>query len=793
MSAGSSPAFRAGSPHSPYLVVAASATSPRSSPRSSPAAAGRQQDVASAAILDRLARAVTLDDRAESRRKVAALLSKYAVALDDPGGAGGSGFTPLMHAAIAGNAECCQELLAAGASGDARAADEFNGWSALHFCSAMGQDRCCSTLVKSNAVPVDQRDNEGFTPLSIAAMRGHNSVIDALARAGHSIDAPSFKGATPLLLAAQEGRLFTLKRLLHLGANIKSHDMSGASALTVSARAGHTNIAKALLDAGADVNHRTFRKVSILNIAVDHGRHNFCRTLLQHGALVDPKDVKTAADSGFFPVLVELLPHVDVIPDGKAGRRLLMKQKLHHGQKMSMSLTPALHAAAKRGNTSALALLIDYGASADAHVGISDGYPPLHRAIKHAAGVDTVDALLKAGADAAAAAKNRQGYTPILLASLHGRLDICKLLLDHNPKLLTQVGGGDGNSVMHLAAWNGDVDICRLLLLRLNRKLAGMKNKTGATALLLSCMHGHLPVVQTLLEDKWARKTINMTEASKCSPLMMACKHAHVDVVRVLIANGANIALADGIGATPLHAACDVGHEDIVAALLEARANPVTAKLNGSTPLHVAGRHGHVDVVRLLLRLGLPRPRKKVSPSQLHAERRAVVNAPMRRCGSSPLFLAIKQDHDEVSDVLARSRFTDLEMRNADGDTVLMMAVLRGNTGIVEVLVRLGADPYSDCAMGRTPMSELKRRPDGPLSREMLTALLRPADLMRTQEEEEGVGDEVAGIISVGGERARRVGGELNRPENNNDVETGGERHQNTMIDFALPKSCSVQ
>ncbi len=762
MSASSSPS----SPGSPYRVLASGPAGPS----------------ASAAILERLSRAIQIEDTAEGRRKVAALLSKYAVALDGNSGDDSSGLTPLMHASIAGNADCCQELLARGASGDARAADEFNGWSALHFCSAMGQDRCCSTIVRTQAVPVDQRDNEGFTPLSLAAMRGHNSVIDALARAGHSIDAPSFKGATPLLLAAQEGRLFTLKRLLHLGADVKSHDMSGASALTVSARAGHTNIAKALLEAGADVNHRTFRKVSILNIAVDHGRHNFCRTLLKCGARVDPQDVKNAADSGFFDVLVELLPHIEVIPDGKAGRRLLTKKMAHRGQKTSMSLTPALHAAAKRGNTSSLTLLLDYGADADAHIGISDGFPPLHRAVKHGAGIDTVEALLKAGADAAAAAKNRQGYTPILLAALHGRLDICNLFLDHNPKLLTQVGIGDGNTIMHLSAWKGDVDICRLLLLRLNRKLAGMKNKTGATALLLACMHGHLPVVQTLIEDKWARKTINTTESSKSSPLMMACKHAHVDIVRLLIKSGANISLADGIGATPLHAACDIGHEGIVAALLEARANPCTAKLNGSTPLHVAGRHGHVEVVRLLLSMGLPRQGRKLSPSQLLAQRRAVVNAPMRRCGSSPLFLAIKQDHDEVSDVLARSIFVDLEMRNADGDTVLMMAVLRANAGIVELLVRLGADPYSECAMGRTPMSELKRRPDGPLSRELLAALLRPADLVRKNEpfngEENGV---IAETLTVDG---------LNSSENNNSDQSGERRPKK---DFARPSNCTVQ
>ena len=101
-------------------------------------------------ILDRLRKAVTLDDTAEGRRKVAVLLSKYAIELDDP--EIGGGLTPLMHAAIAGNADCCTQLLSSGASGDARAGDEFNRWSALHFAAAMGRDHCCNVLVKASTI-----------------------------------------------------------------------------------------------------------------------------------------------------------------------------------------------------------------------------------------------------------------------------------------------------------------------------------------------------------------------------------------------------------------------------------------------------------------------------------------------------------------------------------------------------------------------------------------------------------------------------------------------------------------
>lgn len=729
----SSQTTSAGSPRSPYLVEVSSEQ-------------GRS------ILLDRINAAALLDDELEGRRKIASLLSKYAIELNQATADEGEGLMPLMHAAIVGNSGACLELIAAGASGDAR--NEF-GWSCLHFCAAMGKDRCCSALVKSD-IPIDQQDNDGFTPLCIAAMRGHNPVIDVLSRHGHSINCQTNAGATPLILAAQEGRLFTIKRLLHLGADINIYDVSGASALTVCARSGHTNIAKALLDAGADANHCTLRKVTCLNIAVEHGRHNFCRTLLQHGAVVDSTDLKKAAEKGIAAVLTELLPHINNIPDGKAGRKILMKMKRRLKKmqdaksnnpidrintalrkKTSMSLTPALHAASRHGHACALKLLLDHGAYVDACSGMSDGFPALHRAIKFSAAIDAIETLIDAGADVTAPARNRQSYTPLLLAVVHRRLDVCKMLLNYDPKLLLQVDV-DGNSVLHLAALNGDNDICRLLLLSQAKKLATLKNKNSSTALSLACMEGRLSIVEALLDDKWGRKSINTIDATRSSPLMLACKHNHPMIVHLLISKGAFVNnAADGIGATPLHAACDVGSVEIVSALLDAKANARATKLNGSTPLHIAARHGHVDVTRLLLTEGLPRSRKRRSHSELKFEREAFLNAPMRRCGSSPLFLSIKQDHDEVSEVLIKTAWIDLEMQNADGDTVLMVAVLRGNVGIAELLKRRGADPFAEGANGNSPMSELKRRSDGPLSRDMLAALLRPADLIAEQSDDE--------------------------------------------------------
>ena len=52
---------------------------------------------------------------------------------------------------------------------------------------------------------VDQRDEEGFTPLYVACQKGHKEVAQLHLDAGAIVDQPIENGSTPLMVAAQNG------------------------------------------------------------------------------------------------------------------------------------------------------------------------------------------------------------------------------------------------------------------------------------------------------------------------------------------------------------------------------------------------------------------------------------------------------------------------------------------------------------------------------------------------------------------------------------------------------------
>ncbi len=762
----------------------------------------------SSALLRRLALACASDDDVDGRRRLCHLLSNYAASgqllnaadgAEDNDGGGGVGLTPLMLAALSGNVDCCRELLAAGALPTLCVPPL--GWSALHFAAAMGKSRCAA-VVAAAAGPSDGHDlydSSGFTPLHVAAMRGYTPVIDVLVREGHDVNAVSAMQATALHLAAQEGRLFTVKRLVHLRADLHREDAAGAIPLTVSARAGHANIAKVLIEAGSDVNHATRRGVTCLAVACEHGQHNFARTLLQSGAVVDPIDVKTAAAGGFPAVLQELLPFVVVEPEScKIARRNtvrgggLERRRGVHGSpvpasKPRMVLGPALHAAARQGRTECVRLLLDHGAEVDSLAAGNNGLLPLHTAIRNDAPVPTIEALLQAGADPAAPARTRNAASPLIMAVERRRIDLVKAILDGSPtrpapsrKAAAKCLGtrdAAGNTVLHVAARIGDTDMMRYLFAFGARhtsgatrhpvaKLARVKSSAAQeTPLLLSAREGHAGCVAFLLQQAAGRKTVEAHDRNRHTPLLVACSGGHDAVVAQLVRQGnANVNAADNIGATPLHAACELGSVETAMLLLSSGASPDAVKLSGGTVLMSGVRHGHAAVVaRVLKRLScLGAGRKRLRRDQMVQMRREAVNAVMRRCGSSALLLAAKQGKRAAAALLCDNRYCDKELRNADGDTALCLAVLRGDVKMVKTLVRRGCDPRAVCCGGATPRSHARRLW---FNTDMCKTLTLPADLVGAGDDDREAGSE---------EEAEDVGGAYDEADGGEDGDGGG-------------------
>lgn len=88
---------------------------------------------------------------------------------------------PLHVAAAGGHKGLVGDLLIGGASPNARDAD---GYTPLHLASMVGHDQAVSVLLSNVGTDMDAVDNRRkFSPLTWAALRGHTSTVTAILHA----------------------------------------------------------------------------------------------------------------------------------------------------------------------------------------------------------------------------------------------------------------------------------------------------------------------------------------------------------------------------------------------------------------------------------------------------------------------------------------------------------------------------------------------------------------------------------------------------------------------------------
>jgi ankyrin repeat protein len=107
--------------------------------------------------------------------------------------------TPLMMAALRGEVDAAQALLAHGAS------PVKSGWSPLHY-AATGGNVAIVKLILARGAPIDARSPNASTPLMMAAKYGSEDAVDALLAAGADRGAKNALGMDASAFAASAGR-----------------------------------------------------------------------------------------------------------------------------------------------------------------------------------------------------------------------------------------------------------------------------------------------------------------------------------------------------------------------------------------------------------------------------------------------------------------------------------------------------------------------------------------------------------------------------------------------------------
>ena len=310
---------------------------------------------------------------------------------------------------------------------------------------------------------INQTDENGWTPLHVAAADGREHMVGWLITHGAKVDAKLSDGRTPLYLTSSQNDESTARLLVQKGADPFIKTKSGWSALDVFAYNGKEDfvrevlagkekppvyLAAALNDIAAVESFLSFHSpaeapgpggTTLLHWATKCGRLEIAELLLQHNA-----DAKVKDQNGNTPL------HTAVLAKNVALAKLLLEHGSYVNAKAE-ARTP-LFLACQRNDVPMVQLLLKHKAST--YWG-HQGQMPLHIAIRNR-NYAIAEALLHNGADRKALTP--RGDTPFELAIMQGDIEIATLITDMEvddikAKAKTYLKEGDRQSAAkHFAA-----------------------------------------------------------------------------------------------------------------------------------------------------------------------------------------------------------------------------------------------------------------------------------------------------------------------------------------------------
>ncbi|MBA3954068.1 ankyrin repeat domain-containing protein, partial [Candidatus Dependentiae bacterium] len=426
-------------------------------------------------------------------------------------------------------------------------------------------------------------------------------------------------------------------------------DIALTTAFFTATDSNRISVLALLLKHAVDINFANTQGITTLMIAAEQGYIDCTKFLLKHGANPNiPNEIGTtalliAAQKGYTEIVELLLnaPSVDPnVQDQHAETALIKACTLGYSSivKLLLEKKANLNLQDKFGNTPLIMVL-------------DKGFIPIARA------------LLEAGAKPDI--QNEIGSTALLIATEKGHTDIVKLLLNA-PDVDPNVQDKHGETALIKACALAHTGIARALL-EAGAKL-DVQTKIGTTALLLAAVKGNTEIVELLLNVPDVDP--NVQDQNGQAILIQACTLGYSGIVKLLLEKKANLNLQDKFGNTPLIMALDKGFIPIARALLEAGANPDIQNEIGSTALLIATEKGHTDIIKLLLNA----PDVDPNVQDIHTE--------------TPLMKACALGHTSIVRALLEAG-AKLDVQTKIGSTALLVAAVKGNTEIVELLLNV--------------------------------------------------------------------------------------------------------
>ncbi|KAJ3528415.1 hypothetical protein NM208_g10210 [Fusarium decemcellulare] len=432
------------------------------------------------------------------------------------------GDTPASAAAHSGRIGILRLLLAAGVDTETRNEE---GLTPLCLAAEQGYGSIVELLLTTGGIDADSRDNDGRTPLSLAALpswgrRNWHSrsecdsdncgVIRCLLQSGRvDVNSRDKVGRTPLIHAATNPQgLPALRTLLdYQGVDVNAVDGQGRTALAWDVGMWFEDKATLLLERGANPGRGRFESdETLLSCAAKEGKVGVVLAFVtQHG--VDPQERNE---------------------DGHT----------------------AMCMAVKNGRTKVVEALLDVG-GVDLNIRCGHGQTPMHHAAER--GEEEVAALLLARGNVDLDARDENGHpnqrdiegrTPLSLAAGAGRLQTVERLLSVEG-VIPDTGDNTGRTPLSWAVQSSPEQASQAVIKRLLNTEGvdpNAEDERGWTPLSWAAQGTNAGnLIEFLLNEGSGRIDINREDRKGRTPLALALQRGDEVVVGQLRAAGAKL------------------------------------------------------------------------------------------------------------------------------------------------------------------------------------------------------------------------------------------------------------
>jgi ankyrin repeat protein len=298
-----------------------------------------------------------------------------------------------------------------------------------------------------------------------------------------------------------------------------------------------------------------------------------------------------------------------------------------------------------------------------------------------------VESILERGVDVNGADKD--GTTPLMVASREGQVELVKLLLERGAD--PDACDGMGMTALSKASARGHQKIVRLFK-SMKENGNTCSSDTGGSARVGTVeIDSHVtpnPVREPISENsrlfEFVSGDLTIKANSRGNALLKAASKGKFDAVELLLKAGVDANTRSNYGNTPLMRAAFKGHRKIAALLLKMGADINAENAHGNTALLGAVTAGQVDMVDFLIKKGADLNSANID-------------------SNSALLIAADLGKKAIAEILLMNG-ANVDQKNSVGDTPLMKAVSKADVGMCKLLLSWKADPNAGNKYGNTAL-----------------------------------------------------------------------------------------